>query len=544
MPLDLPWSALAIVVPCAVVSALVAAKLPAMRLGRLDIIGVMRGQTVSPPLGRTLPIVGVVLAGVGAAAVLTGAPMQSGGDYRVGFGSVGLVLGVLCLVPALLVFLGRVSARWPISIRMATRDAARHRSRATPTVAAILAAVAAITIMSIGLSSDTRQQRAEYVPQALPGEGTISTWDAESRLSADAALRPVAGTVRATPLLVVRGVDDPLAGPMSPTPAKPQPFVAAVPDGCTAEQSIWDTGSGQNCIRLGTMAYDNAFIGVLPAAEIAARLGLTADQARAVREGAIAVAVPSLRNERSVRLASGTFVMDQTTYAPSQVKTTRTDELPVVPVAAVHRGDGAMPAQTGAFVTPETARRLGWPTVQTMLLLRAPDGGAIDEATEKQVDETLGAESEGLYVERGFQRYDATIMRVLMGVGAALVLIVTLIATALSLAEQQRDLGTLAAVGATRGTRRRFAAVQATVTGLLGALCGVAVGLVAGTALAFPLTTGQFTDPATGATRTNGPYLSVPWPWLLLVAVVVPVVAGLIAAAAIRREPTMTRRAS
>ena len=541
LALDIPWTAMAILVPCAVLSAVVAALVPSLRLGRLDVIGVMRGQSVSPRLNRVLPVIGLVAAALGGAVVVTGARMQSGGDIRVTLGAFALVLGTLLVVPALLVGTGRLAAHLPVAPRMATRDAARHRSRSTPTVAAILAGVAALTAFSIGLASDTEQQMAQYTPQALPGEATIFTGDAEARLSVAAALKDVGAGLRAIPLSVVRGQEDPMGGPGGPTAAA-QPFVSAVLDGCTVQAAIVQEGPDGRCVELGSLAYDNGFVGVLPAAEVASRLRLTGAQRQTLESGGMAVAVPAVASLPSVRMASGTFVLDQGTYAASQVRTTRTDVLPVVPVAAANRANGAMPSQTGAFVTPETARKLGWPTTQQMVLLRTADGGTIDKATEKRLDERIGDEG-GLYVERGFQRYDEVVMRIMMGVAAALVLIVTLISTALSLAEQQGDLGTLAAVGATKGTRRRFAASQAIVTGLLGALLGIAVGLVPGIAISYPLTVQGNWDPASGMEVAGRHYLSIPWLPLVLVAVGVPLLAGLLSALAIRTAPLVTRRA-
>ena len=52
---EAPWWAVAAVIVMAVVSALVAALIPALRLRRLDIIGVMKGQSVSPRVNRVLP---------------------------------------------------------------------------------------------------------------------------------------------------------------------------------------------------------------------------------------------------------------------------------------------------------------------------------------------------------------------------------------------------------------------------------------------------------------------------------------------------------
>lgn len=539
--LDIPWGAFAILVPCAVLSAVTAALLPSLRLGRLDVIGVMRGQSVSPRLNKALPVVGLLLAVIGGAVVLSAARVQAGGDFRVAIGAVGLVLGTLLLVPAILVAFGALAARLPVAPRIAIRDAARHRSRSTPTVAAILAGVVALTAFSIGLASDTEQQMATYQPQALPGEGTIFTGDAETQLSVGAALRKVGTAVRTTPLLVVRGPEDPF-GPSSATPSKPQPFVAAVPQGCTVQNALDHSGPDGRCSVLGTLAYESGQIGVLPASEIKGRLHLTGAEARVVEGGGVAVGVPSLAKASTLAVAHGTFVMDQNTYSPTSVVTTATAELPVVAVPPTERTTGAMPAQTGAFVTQETATRLGWPTFQTMILLHAPDGGAIDEATEKTLDELVGDEG-GLYVERGFQRYDETVMRIMMGVAALLLLIVTLISTALSMAEQQADSGTLAAVGATRRTRRAFAAAQAMVVGFVGAVLGIAVGLVPGIAITYPLTTSNQYDPVAGVDHVTGPYLSIPWTPLLLVVLGVPVLAGLLSALAIRRAPAMTRRA-
>jgi putative ABC transport system permease protein len=80
------------------------------------------------------------------------------------------------------------------------------------------------------------------------------------------------------------------------------------------------------------------------------------------------------------------------------------------------------------------------------------------------------------------------------------------------------------------------------VVGLIGAVLGVAVGLVPGIAVTYPLTA-QNWDPITGQEVATGPTLVIPWLPLVLVVVGVPVVAGLLAAAAIRRAPAVARRA-
>lgn len=542
VPLDIPWVAMAILLPCAVLSAVVAALLPSLRLGRLDVIGVMRGQSVSPRLNKVLPVVGLGVAVVGGLVVLSSARgFVPSAEVRIALGAIALVLGTLCVIPALLVLAGRLASVLPAAPRMAMRDAARHRSRSTPTVAAILAGVTALTAFSIGLASDTKQQMATYQPTNLPGEGVVYTADAETRLAVREALRDDAMGLVRTPFLVVRPSEDPLAqGPGSPE--RRVAFVSAVPSGCTAQTSIVVSGSdNQRCVRLGSQAYDgNGQIGALPAAEIARRLGLTDAQRRAVEQGAVAVAVPGLADQPVIRFASGTFVMDQTTYTATKVDVTRTDELPVVRLDRSHVTAGALPGQAGALVTPETAKRLGWVMQEESILLRDPSG-AISRDTEKRLDEQVGDEG-GLHVERGFQRYDETVMRIMMGAAAFLILVVTLISTALAMAEQQPDQGTFAAVGATRRTRRALAASQSMLVGFLGAILGVAVGLVPGIAVTFPLTSDLSGGTSTGPDSPTGPFLEIPWQPLLLVVVGVPLLAGLLSALAVRRAPAVTRR--
>ena len=164
---------------------------PARRLGRLDIVGVMRGQSVSPRPSLFILAAGVVLTLLGAFAVLgsTGAGglpsvtellgMETGGEFAVTIGAVVLILGTLFLVPVILAGVGRLGGHLPTTLRMAARDLARHRSRSAPSVAAVLAAVAGLTFGLTGLASDTEQNRRDYQPQALPGEAVINLWGPE-----------------------------------------------------------------------------------------------------------------------------------------------------------------------------------------------------------------------------------------------------------------------------------------------------------------------------------------------------------------------------
>lgn len=537
------WWGVGAVIAMAVISALVAALIPALRLKRLDIVGVMKGQSVSPGLNRVLPVVGGLLAaGGGSGLVWAVANKQS--DYAVVGTALVLVLGSLLLVPAMLVAAGHLASRLPFAPRMATRDAARHRTRSVPTVAAVMAGAIALTTFSIAIVSDTEQQRRAYLPQHLPGEGQMYVAGEPDPVtgmprngaveSAEATVRSLAPNVRTTRLGQV-------TSPYSPTSSSSEPsqFVAAVPPGCSLETTLTEdesrsSGDGRaRCQLLGTNARTS--IAVLPAAEAARLLKLSPTDSKTLGAGGIAVADARLLDGGAVALTAGTTTADPNTGEVTKISPARTDKLPAV-VAKLPVGQ----FEFGGVVTPETARKLGWPVSTRSLLLHDPDG-PITEAAEKAVSEQAGDEG-GVYVERGFQRDDKLFMQIMFGAFGLLLLIVTLISTALALAEQQGDMGTLAAVGATKGTRRRMAAAQSATVAFIGVCVGIAVGLPPGIAMTYPLTSRSW-DPETGVERVVDPTTVIPWLPLALVAVAVPVVAALLSAAAIRKAPGLTRRA-
>ncbi|MFV0463530.1 MAG: FtsX-like permease family protein [Nostocoides sp.] len=171
--------------------------------------------------------------------------------------------------------------------------------------------------------------------------------------------------------------------------------------------------------------------------------------------------------------------------------------------------------------------------------------GPISPATQDRVNASLQPDG-WMEVERGFHSSNALTYAIMIGAFALLLLVVTLTSTALSLAEQRVDQATLAAVGATRGTRRRLAAGQAFVTSVVGAVLGLVVGSVPGIALARVATrvTNEVCEGST-CSMTHGPSVVViPWIPLAIAVAGVPLVAAALSAVAIRRSPQVTRRAT
>ncbi|HMM96502.1 FtsX-like permease family protein [Phycicoccus sp.] len=548
---DVRYGVLAAIAVCATGSTFVAALIPARRLGRLDIVGVMRGQSVSPRpsllvlgLGAVLAVVGAVLTlgGTGVVdlhAMLPG-ELQATPEYLVVVGAVVLIVGSLLLVPVVLAGVGRLGRHLPTSLRMAARDLARHRARSAPSVAAVLAVVAGLTFGLTGLESDTEQRRTEYLPTTLPGEVVVSSWSQSGLTDDDVAAAAPGLTV--TPNDAFAG-DPAMTEPQPPTQPYDAHFVSVVPQGCSVEDTLpWITASprAEQCATHGSMSNGSGTVLVLPADELLRRTGLTGADATRVRDGA---AVLLGGRGDTVRVATGTYRVDPAAEVPvpPEVAVTSDTAVPAVHLPLTKDSAGRLLGGNLAFAagTPLTK---DWPTRVLSWTVRDPDGAAVSDAVRDRMSERLGDEV-GVQREDGFQRDDRLFVAILLGVFAVLILVVVLTSTALTLAEQQTDQATLAALGATRGTRRVMAAAQAFVLAAVGCVLGVAVGLVPGVAIARPLTA-QGWDPLTSTSLDGQSILVIPWADLATVGVLVPVLAAVLAAAGIRRAPQVTRRAT
>jgi putative ABC transport system permease protein len=207
----------------------------------------------------------------------------------------------------------------------------------------------------------------------------------------------------------------------------------------------------------------------------------------------------------------------------------------VLPPPAVR--SGSIP-RFGVVMTPATADRLGVPWMHSGAVLSSA-GTALTRAEQDRLDEAIGAVvvEHQLYAERGFQETFTIQLLVLIVAAVLAVLIGTLTATGLALADARPDFATLAAVGARPRTRRAMAGAHALVIGLLGAVTGIATGFVPGLAVTWPLTANDGFDSA----RT-GPVIDIPWLLLLGVGVAVPAFAALVMAATTRSRLPMVRR--
>jgi putative ABC transport system permease protein len=396
-----------------------------------------------------------------------------------------------------------------------------------------MAAVATLTALSIGAASDTRQKADAYTPSRPMGAGLIvfNSGDADER-GARTVLDRFAPQLR-----VGRGGF--VAGSAAVVESRKISWVDPVPPGCTEVQIVAGerpSGGIAGCAPFadGVVRVE---VGDLPS--ISAKVPLSVSQRAVLAGGGILVANPRLVHDGRVSFVGGREAPEVPGAGPERWITQRTV------VHAVVVDPRIMDAAFGEYsshlvwIQAETATKLGWPVHFKSLSLTSPTG-TISPEVESAVADRLG-DGYLLSVERGYQNPIRLMLLILFSVAGLLVLVASLISTALSLAESQNDMATLAAVGATRHTRRGIAASQAFVVAAGGCLLGVAVGMVPGIAVTWPLTT-QFADEVTGRMVEVPPVIVIPWLNLVAMCVGVPLLAAGLAWVAVRRHPQMTRR--
>ncbi|MGB4810672.1 MAG: FtsX-like permease family protein, partial [Candidatus Phosphoribacter baldrii] len=605
-PFDVPVVPVTIIVGCAIASAVIAALIPSRGLGRLDIVGVMRGQNVSPPALVRTPIAGIVLAALGAVAVFWAVAWRPSWeeprliDQFVPFvamiGAVLLVIGALLLVPMVLVLAGRATRPAPVAIRMAMRDAARQRGRVTSTVAAILGGTALLSTILVVAASDSAFRAKTYRPQLPMGQAklipqTNMTGQIDPRWSQSVTevVRSVDPALQVQ-LLTFVDVIPRSTGLEKPSEGAPSrmPFFVALRVGCTPLQALTlDNGMSSisppdlscNSLKGMGMSGDRGGILVADLASLVSSFGLDATAQATLRAGGIVVngdKAPPVKwieypgggwgsstpwygqvdiIDGKVTFARGTMVWGPNGPGTPEDVTTLALAATPVPAAKLNAASVATAGQfmgygggemIGAVMTTETAKNLGLTTMIVQATIVDPRGELSADA-EAALSEGFAENNLGwFYVERGFQPYDKLLALIVLSFIGLIILVATLVSTALSTAETQSMMGTFAAVGATRMTRRNLAAAQAGSLGVVGALLGTLVGFVPGIALA-RATTGIASNEAgylaEGQTpATVDPTVVIPWLQLAVPILLVPALAALLAWLAIRKAPTVTRR--
>ncbi|MCC8480825.1 FtsX-like permease family protein [Streptomyces globisporus] len=559
-----PWEILAIAA-LGLVTGVLAALAPAIVAGRQSVLESLTGRRGTRRSSRVLPVIGVIALTAGVGIAVYGG--VAGDTAFVAGGSVLAELGVLCCIPVIVGFLGRLGRRLPLTPRIALRDAARNRGRTAPAVAAVMAAVAGSVAIATYTSSNAAQQAYDHVPNMTPGTVALSASD----IGADAELPRSRAAVEQNYPVSGKAADFGRVWAGSDCSVYYEEE-----NGCGTLELVKPSGKGHSCPLKGKGAKELA-------------LRLSADEHKRMMNS------PACMDENYTMVAFGTGdhkiitggadVLD--TYVklddPAAVKALAEGTPVLLNSAYAKNGEVTLKA-THLYNDRDKKNRARHPgkartTTDRLKVYVAPDRFAatpgIRMIMPEETAERLGlhvedygsfyalgrdatdAESQAAYaaIEQAgnraylmssnerFRTQDDTILLILALFAGVVTLGAAAITTGLSKADAEADLTTLSAVGAPPGVRRSLSGFQCLVVALTGVLLGTVAGLVPAIAL-------RLTDLRAALERMReDPMQSaytpivMPWETVGLLALVVPVLAGLLAAALTSSRLTLTRRA-
>ena len=185
-PYDVPWLHLAGIAGFGLFSAVLAAVVPAWIASRQDVVAVLAGRRGDSRPSLRSPVLGVLLlaGGIGLSAYGARPSAMGVGEYWIAVSAIVAVLGMILLVPLVVVGLSKLAGVLPLPLRYAVRDAARHRTRTVPAVAAVAATVAGVVALGIANASDAAESEATYAQELRVGQASLSSyggrldWDA------------------------------------------------------------------------------------------------------------------------------------------------------------------------------------------------------------------------------------------------------------------------------------------------------------------------------------------------------------------------------
>lgn len=521
-----------------IVTGLLAAALPARSAARQDVVASLSGRRGVVRTRRRYPALGLATAAVGAALALGGGAYAlslsaRGADSSRGATLVALMilvgavltqLGLIVATPAIVGATARLGRFLPLAPRLALRDAARHRGRTAPAVAAVLGAVAGSVALTLFVASQSDKDERQYQPTLAYGMATLPGGGDQPGQVPTALLLAAVERV-APPDEVFEVVSFPYRPDCGST-CTSVGIVAPPENRCPGELLSLTAPAAEvdaafadpRCGRTG-YAHGSPFSGPVVGDYDAFRrlTGLESEAARtALSAGGMVVFDPA-------QVVDGRGAVEVATYDQD----TGTDRgRRTVSLPAVHVPPGGRGFVSG-WLSPAAAAQVGVPVGRDATVVRydVPPDDDTEEAVSAALVEQGG---DGFFrVERGYRdEYGLGLLALLVG-SAVVTLGAAGIATGLAQADGRADQATLAAVGAAAGLRRRLTAAQAATVAGLGAVLGTASGFV-------PMVAYLYAEPQMR--------FVAPWTNLLVIAVVVPAVAALAAGLLTRSRLPLSRR--
>lgn len=547
-----PWALVAAVAGFAVVVGTLSAIAPARAATRGDVLGALRGSRRPAVLRRKRPwwglgfmIAGLVATALGATLILvldsaedldTTVPLRVIALSGVALGPIVFQIGFLFAGHWVLVLVGRPLARIGLAPRLASRDSAANPSRVVPAFAAIAACVfiASYAISTTALTAAQNERTYWYTgPLHSVTAGVFESGEPTGDVlaAAEELLQPTSPTGTA----VVGAPTSTAYDPRSGEPIDPKHPVWAV-----AGQR-WE-----QCPECGTdpSSAMNGALAIVHPRDVSLLLDHPVDESvlAAYRDGAaITTTNEYLSPEGDVSITRWTeqsrndFYNAMTAIDWNAPEGERYAHVPPpdeeIPIAAVSVDIGSS-SSFQVMIAPETAEALGIDVAPSSLV------ATYDEPLEQAALDRLNAESQSFRfpdgaalwftIERGPEPI-APWLWLIVAVAAVLVVGASAVVLGLARFERRPDDATLTAVGGSRGLRRRINAWQAAIIVGIGAVVGTLAGLI----------------PVWGTAQSTSGYLrlvDMPWLWLGILAVGLPVAITLAAWLVPPRHPELTRR--
>ncbi|MET9396641.1 FtsX-like permease family protein [Kitasatospora sp. NPDC002965] len=533
------------------VTGLLAAVVPAVQASRQDVVAALTGRDSLKPPSRRLALLGLAMLGAGSALALLGATGGFGSrSTAVLGGSAVAELGMVALTPYLVGLFGRIGRWLPLGPRLALRDSVRHRGRTAPAVAAVMAAVAGSVAVGIYGASMDEQHRREYTA-AGPANAVIVTngWGAAS----DGSMLPqLRGAVQDNiPALGeradVRRVN--YKGDCRATNGSCGHVGIVLPEELRCpvwgKRSVMIDGEAERLLRedprcrSAYVSHGSSF-GSVQAGDgnLLRNLYGTTDPAGAQ---ALAAGKVVVFDQRYIKDGKVTFELTEPDD-PNQPATP--DREPVVHPVTVDAVHVEAPVQAGgdAVLGADTAVRLGLTTSDSGSVWLP--GTAPTDRAEQKVRGALAKLSDGtdFEVERGYRSENDLISLGLTAFAGLVALGAAGIATGLAAADSQRDLTTLAAVGAAPRVRRTLSGFQCGVIAAMGALLGAVAGVVPAVALRKVEAAAQAYPGMSLQEETAKGIVVFPWLNVGATVVLLPLLAVALAALLTRSRISLLRR--
>jgi putative ABC transport system permease protein len=549
------------------VTGLLAALAPAIVASRQSVLESLSGRRGRRRSSRVLPLIGAAALLGGIAIAVHGS--TSGDSTPVAGGSVVAELGLLCCIPMIVGLLGRLGRRLPLSPRMALRDAARNRGRTAPAVAAVMAAVAGSVAIATYMSSTLAESDFEYTPSLTPGTVALIASDGGATQQLPLARAAVERN------LAVNGGHADLGRVWAGSDCA---VYYEEENGCGSVELIKPTGKGHSCPLKGKGARELAASLSAEEHKKLMRSPACLDEFMYTTSfqggpGGIVLGdakflntYVKLRDPAAAKaLAAGTPVLLNPAYATNGEVTlkavhtyndrdkknrklhpgkaeTRTDRLKVYQAPEQY----ATTPGVRMIMPLRTVKRLGLHTEMygsVYAVAHAPT-----DAEDQRVSAAIELAGGGIHLQSEGGRDDPnlqedTILLILSLFAGVVTLGAAAITTGLAKADAEAGLTTLSAVGAPPGVRRTLSGFQCLVVALTGVLLGTAAGLVPAVALRLVDLHQAVQDMRVEPMNSAYTPIVLPWATIGLLAVVVPLLAGLLAAAFTRSRLALARRA-